>query len=88
MSLRESHLIFFILVSISCRLILVRGFYCTNELEIEQSGLLNYLANVTFHAPVPLNGEQWNLEMDTDSEFTFLGVSCIVLAPLKSVDIK
>lgn len=47
---------------------------CTNVVQVESQGLLNYLANVSFKAPHNLTGE-WVMDMDTDVEFTFLGVS-------------
>lgn len=50
------------------------GHNCTNAITIENQGLLNYLANVSFVAPHNLSGE-WIMDMDTDVEFTFLGVS-------------
>jgi hypothetical protein len=60
----------------SCQFLgMVEGFNCANVVEIEKSGLFNYLASVSFKTPIPLKGEQWVMEMDTDTEFTFLGVS-------------
>ncbi|OXA60012.1 uncharacterized protein LOC110844592 [Folsomia candida] len=48
------------------------GHNCSNVVEIESQGLLNYLANVSFIAPHNFSGE-WVMDMATDVEFTFLG---------------
>lgn len=48
---------------------------CNNVVFEESEGLQNYLATIKFKIPVELQDEQWVMEMKTDHEFTFLGVS-------------
>jgi len=52
------------------------GTNCTNVLTVESTGLLNYLANVSFYAPHNMTGD-WVLDMETDVPYTFLGVSIV-----------
>lgn len=52
------------------------AFDCSHVMRIESEGLLNYLVNVSFPAPHNLTGE-WIMDMETDVEYTFLGVRII-----------